>query len=297
MKKKSKIFLTGGSGFIGRNIKESFLSDKYTIIAPSIEEVDILDEEKVNSFFKKNEVDFVIHSAIKPTHRNAVDTKDVFYINTKMFFNLEKNNRYYKKMLFIGSGSAYDVRNYKSKMKEEDLGINIPVDDLGFYKYICSKNIENSKNIIDLRIFGIFGKYEDYAIRFISNLICKSIFDLPLSMNQNRNFDYLYIDDLMPIIDFFLENEVSYNAYNITPNETLELIDIACKIKKISGKDLPLKIREEGMGLEYSGDNSRLKNEFKELSFTPIDKSIKDLYDWYLLNQKTINYDLLKTDK
>ncbi len=292
-----KILLTGGSGFIGQNITESYLAKKYSIIAPKRSELDLSNDVSVQNFFQKNKFDLVIHSACKPGHRNAADTNGVFYTNSRMFFNLMKHSDSFAKMLNIGSGAIYDMRHYKPKMQEEYFAENIPVDEHGFCKYVIGKQIENSKKVIDLRVFGIFGKYEDYAIRFISNAICKAIFDLPITIRQNRKFDYLDVNDLMPILEFFIENEVQFNSYNITPDNSVELLEIAKIINAISKKNLPITIAMEGFGSEYSGDNARLKKEIKNFEFKKIEDSISDLYKWHLLNKENLDKKLLLTDK
>jgi len=292
-----KILLTGGHGFIGRNIRESYLSTKYEILSPSSKDLDISNETNVDDYFKNHEIDFVIHSAVKPAHRNASNFNNIFYTNTRMFFNLERHKHEYKKMIVIGSGAIYDCRNYRPKMKEGDYTISIPADDHGYCKYVCEKVIEHSSNIYDLRVFGIFGKYEDYAIRFISNAICKTLFDLPITIKQNRKFDYIYINDLYSILDWFIENEPHYKSYNITPDNSISLYDLALIVRNISKKELPIIVRSDKMGLEYSGDNNRLRSEYNEISFTPIEKSIKTLYDWYLGQKGSLNQKLLLIDK
>lgn len=292
-----KILLTGGSGFIGRNIRESFLIKKYEILSPSSQELNLADEKSVDTFFKKNIIDIVIHAAVKPGHRNAKDLSNLFYTNSRMFFNLERHKDEYKKMLILGSGAIYDMRNYHPKMKEEEWINNIPVDEHGYCKYVCEKIIEHTSNIFDLRIFGIFGKYEDYSIRFISNAICKTLFDLPITIKQNRNFDYLYINDLMPILNWFIENNPKYQAYNITPKTSISLYELALMIRKISGKDLPIYIAQDGMGLEYSGDNTRLLNEYPDMTFTTLEDSISNLYEWYYKQKSNIKIENLLFDK
>lgn len=297
-----RILLTGGSGFIGKNIAESYLSQKYHIIAPKRDELDLADDESVSKFFQKSEIskkgfDVVIQSAYKPAHRNTLDSTGVFYTNSRMFFNLAKYSDSFEKIINIGSGAIYDMRHYKPKMPEEYFGDFIPVDEHGFCKYVIGKYIENSHKIIDLRVFGIFGKYEDYAIRFISNAICKTIFDLPITIKQNRKFDYIYIDDLMPILEFFIEKNVQYNSYNITPDSSVELLKIAEIINFVSKKALPIVTSLSGFGSEYSGDNSRLKKEIKSFEFKNIEDSIDALYKWYLDNKNNINKQLLLTDK
>ncbi len=291
-----KILITGGNGFIGRNILQSTIAQKYMIIAPSSKELDCRDQASVDDFFKKNQVDIVIHSAVKPGHRNAKDFNDLLKSNTMMFFNLERHSDKYKKMLVIGSGAIYDNRYYSPKMKESDYQNSIPVDDHGYCKYICEKVIEKSKNIYDLRVFGVFGKYEDYSIRFISNAICKAIFDLPITIKQDRKFDYIDVDDFTDILDFFIENTPKYHSYNITPDNSILLSELANIVLNVSQKQLPVKIAQPGLGLEYSGDNYRLKEEMKK-SLTPIETSIKKLYEWYNQNSQEIDYNKLLTDK
>lgn len=294
---KKNILLTGGNGFIGKNIKESFLATKYQLLTPTSKELNLADENSVDDYFQNNKIDIVIHSAVKPSHRNAKDFNNLFYTNTRMFFNLERHSNSYEKMLVIGSGAIYDSRNYRPKMKEEDYTEFIPADYHGYCKYVCEKVIEHSSNIYDLRVFGIFGKYEDYAIRFISNAICKALFDLPITIKQNRKFDYIYIDDLFPVIDWFIENTPQFKSYNVTPNKSTSLYDLALLVKEVSKKDLPINIDIIGLGLEYSGDNNRLRKELPGLKFTLLEESILQLYNWYFLNIDELNKDLLLTDR
>jgi len=184
-----------------------------------------------------------------------------------------------------------------AKMKEEYFDTCVPADEHGFSKYIIAKYIEQASNIVELRVFGIFGKYEDYAIRFISSAICKSLFDLPITIKQNRRFDYLYIDDLMPILDHFLHNEGKYKAYNVTPDASIDLYTLAEKVRLRSGKDLPIVLEEPGMGPEYSGDNTRLHDEVSGLGFTSVDRAIGLLYDWYETQKHMIDREKLLVDR
>lgn len=291
-----RVFLTGGSGFTGRNLLEQ-MQDRYEILAPRHKESELLDEDAVSSFIKENKIDVVMHAAIKPLHRNAKDFSDLVKNNIRMFFNLARNSEYFKKMIYISSGSIYDMRYYQPKMKEEYFDAHVPCDDTGLFKYVLAKYIEKLDNIMELRVFGLFGKYEDYAIRFISNMICKAIFDLPLTMHQNRRLDYLYINDLSPVVEYFVEHNGRYKAYNVTPDASIELYQLAQLVLKVSGKNLPIVVAKEGMGLEYTGDNSRLRQEIAGLTFTPIEQAVKELYNWYLTNQQMINKNVLLVDK
>lgn len=290
------VLLTGGSGFIGRNICEQ-LRDKYTILSPSHAELDLLDDIRVTDYFDAHYIDVVIHSAVKPGHRNAKDPTNLFYSNTRMYYNLARQSGKYGKMIVLGSGAIYDTSVDLHKVSEDSYVHSLPGDDHGFSKYVCARDIEKTRNIVELRLFGVFGKYEDYAIRFISNAICKALFDLPITIKQNRKFDYLYIDDLMPILEYFINKESAYKAYNVTPNHEIELYALANMVRQISGKNLPIIIHNDGMGLEYSGDNSRLKSELGALKFTPIQLAVEQLFQWYSDHRDKIVKDYLLVDK
>lgn len=292
-----KILLTGGNGFIGKNIQESYLAQKYEIVAPRSFELNLLDTDSVDVYFEDKQFDVVIHSAVKPGHRNAKDPTNLFYSNCRMFENLERHKDKFKKFINIGSGAIYDVSKDISNAKETQVFENMPKDEHGFCKYVQHKQIENVENFVDLNIFGIFGKYEDYSIRFISNAICKVLFDLPITITQNRRFSYLFVDDLMPILGFFIENETQHKSYNVVPDEKVELFEIAKIIKEISKKNVEINIAQDGMGFDYTGENSRLKKENVNIDFMSIERSVTLLYDYYESNKTTINKKHLMGDK
>jgi len=292
-----KILLTGGNGFIGKNIQESYLAKKYELVAPRSFELDLTDTESVDDYFKDKEFDVVLHAGTKPGHRNAKDPTSLFYSNVRMFENLERHKDKFGKFINFGSGAIYDISTNITDAREENVFKNIGKDDHSFCKYVVQKRILSLDNFVDLNIFGVFGKYEDWQIRFISNAICKAIFGLPITLRQNRKFSYLFVEDLMPILDFFIGNDVKYKSYNIVPDEKVELLELAKIIKKISGKDIEIKVAESGFGLDYTGDNSRLKNEFTEVSYTKLEQSVLMLYNYYGEVAKNIDISALLKDK
>lgn len=292
-----KILLTGGNGFIGKNIQESFLSEEYEIIAPRSFELNLIDTDCVDNYFKGKEFDVVLHAGTKPGHRNAKDPTNLFYSNVRMFENLERHKTQFTKFINFGSGAIYDTTKNILNVKEENRFDNIGVKEHDFCKYVVSKQIENLDNFVDLNIFGIFGKYEDWQIRFISNAICKTLFDLPITIRQNRLFSYLFVEDLMPILEILIENDCKHKSYNIVPDEKATLLDIAKQVKIISGKDIEIKISNEGLGLDYTGNNSRLKNEFRNIKFTKLEQAITMLYNYYKDNLNILNKELLLKDK
>lgn len=285
-----KILITGSNGFIGKNLEEQ-LKSKYNIYAPKRKELNLLDEKSVERYLNINKFDIVIHSAIQNTLGEAkVFENKALDRNLRMFFNLERCKDQYLKMYYFGSGSEYDRQNYIPQMSEEYFDTFIPKDSYGFSKYIMSKAISNSRNIYNLRLFGVFGKYEKWEHRFISNSICKVINNIPIKIKQNVNFDYLYIDDLCEIMEWFINNTPKHKYYNICTGNKIDLITIAKKIIENSKKDIKLIIEKHGLSREYTGDNSRLINEIGSYKFKPIDESIKELYKYYFSINQSIDY-------
>src|SRR3989338_4517552 len=124
------ILITGGRGFIGRNLVEYF-SKKYLVSAPSHKELELTNGSAVAKFFKEQRFDLVIHCATKPGHRFAKDTVGILDASTRMFFNLVENSNRFGRLIHIGSGLVYGADHYLPKMKEEYFGTHIPNDEAG----------------------------------------------------------------------------------------------------------------------------------------------------------------------
>jgi len=280
MVKKLKIFLTGGNGFIGKNILEQ-LGGKYDFIAPRSVDLDLTDTDKVSDFLKNIRPDLVIHAANLGGKRKDVETEKIFVLNLRMFFNIVHNRKYFGRMIMLGSGAEYDKRFDIADVKESNFDERVPTDQYGFYKYICAKYVEQSDFITHLRIFGMYGKHEDYSVRFISNNICRALLNLPISINQNAFFEMVLVDDFVKILNYFINYPGKEKLYNIGNNQRISLLDIGKKILEKSGKDLPILLKKEGFNKEYTCNNERLIKEISNFKFTSVEKSLDELFAYY----------------
>lgn len=289
-----RILITGGNGFIARNLSEG-LGGEYEISAPNSKELNLLDSDRVFDCLKQGGFDIVVHAATydaAPKH-SVKDPAKVMENNLKMFFNLARCNNYFGKMLYFGSGAEFCREHWVPKMKEDYFDRHLPSDQYGFSKYIMNKYAQSGRNIYNLRLFAVFGKYEDWRVRFISNACCSAILDMPIVINRNNSFDFLYITDLVNIVRWFIDNTPFEKAYNVCTGRPVDFLAVAKKILKISGKHLDIVVKNDHSKVEYSADNSRLLGEIKGYRFMDLDKAIGELYAWWLNNQRSFDKEKL----
>lgn len=273
-----KLLVLGGNGYVGKNIVEYFSkNNEYEVFSPRRGDLNLLDTDSVEKYISKNKPDVVIHSAV-----NIASVEE----NLQFYFNVQRCSEQFGKLIVIGSGAEYDMRHYYPMMTEEYFGRYIPADTYGISKFVASNDIENSNfNAVNLRVLGIFGKYEDYKRRFISNNICRAKCGFSISMHQNMKFDYLYVNDFVRILEKFVRNDAKHKNYNICTSKPIELLELANIIKEVHGDtNIEVVVSEGGMKLEYSADNSRFMNEFGLYEFTDFRSSVKELYEWYDAN-------------
>lgn len=279
--KKVKILLTGSGGFIGKNIAEQ-LAEKYHFTSPSHKELDLTDFKQVSRFFKSHKgFSTVIHCASIGGKKGVIDGPQVSVENLKMFFNLISQEAYFNKMIYFGSGAEYDKRFPIKSVTEDDFGKKVPTDYYGFSKFVMTHRTLNSDRIINLRLFGVYGPYEDYSRRFISQVIGMVLFELPIVIRQNAYFDYIYIDDLVKIVDYFVVNNAESNIYNVGTGIRTSLVSIARMIVEENKYDGKIKILKRGIRNEYTCDNTQLVKEMKGFSFTSLYDGSRMLFDWY----------------
>lgn len=277
-----KILLTGSSGFIGRNLKEAW-ENQYNLYAPSRRELDLLDTQAVERYLRAEKFDVVVHAANSNNFRNRIDGYQILDWNLRMFLNFERCRNLYGRLYYFGSGAEYDMRHYIPLMEESCFGTYIPADPYGFSKYAMSKLADD--NIYDLRLFGVFGKYEEWQHRFISNMIYQNLNGDVMRMNQNMYFDYLYINDLVSIMDWFLTHTPKHHHYNVCTGERMELYSIAQIVMEETGISSEIVVSQDGWKLEYTGNNCRLRGEMQEaLRLTSISGAIRELVAYYRQN-------------
>lgn len=282
------ILITGGSGYIGRHLQRA-LVNRYRVFAPTHQELELLDAAAVEKYFRSHKVEVVIHAAVVGGSRPEETVEHSLSTNLHMFFNVVRCRKYFSRFINLGSGAEYDKSRPLKKVSEDDFGKFIPNDEYGFYKYICAKYIEETNsNMINLRIFGLYGQGEDYRLRFISNMLVRKLLSLPLGINQDMVFDYVYIADFVRIIEHFIKHKGKYKFYNIGTGRPIHIAALASRINQMFDPRLPLTIGKAGLNKEYTCDTSRLWRELSNFRFTDLEISLRQMYDWYARHKQNL---------
>lgn len=279
-----RILLTGSGGFIGKNLK-SYLKDKYELLTPRSYELDLINTDAVAKYFKENDIDFVIHCGSVGGARGVQDRDTTIEDNLAMVDNILANKKTATRVILFGSGAMYDKSRNLHKVKESQLGEIIPNDLYGKSKLLIAEKIKNRKDVLMLNIFACYG-YGEKESRFPSYAIYKAIQGEDILINQNVIFDYLFVEDMAKIVEHFITTEPKNNIINITPSQSSSLKEIAEIVQSYSQKNINIKILNEGMNFEYTGDNTLLLNNFENLKFTSLEVGLKSLFNYIVSSRK-----------
>ena len=267
------VLITGGNGFIARNIYKT-IKDEHKTILTNRKTLDVLDRNCVNKFFNDNRIDTVIHTAVSGGSRTKEDDISTLINNLVMFDNLFQNKDKFKNLIHFGSGAEFDRRTDIASAKENNE--SCPVDYYGLSKKIIKREIDKTKNFYNLRIFGCFG-LDEADTRFTKSAIRNGKSGKPIEIYQNRYMDFIYIEDLCKVVQYYIENiskKVLAKDINLCYNENKSLLDIANKINNIMGNSYNnVIIRQAGFDTEYTGNGDVLAS--LGLPLDGLDKGLK----------------------
>ena len=269
-----RVLLTGGSGFIGRNIQKP-LSERCILYAPARKELNLLDETAVRQYLQDNQIEIVIHSANPNPVKNQLDAKEsMFEDSLRIFMNLYQAQPFYERMYLLGSGAEYDKSKEISLIREEDAGRSLPYDSYGLAKFIMNQLSMGSEKLYNLRIFGCYGATDHFS-KFITHCIHCCMSQENITIRQDCYFDYMQVLDLAEILDYFIYHVPKYRVYNVCTGTRVLLSEIAQMVREEMHSDSEIILLQEGLNREYTGDNSRLLEEIGDFSFTSLREGIR----------------------
>tara|TARA_B100000401_G_C52802318_1_gene719222 strand:- start:1482 stop:2387 length:906 start_codon:yes stop_codon:yes gene_type:complete len=258
------ILITGGSGFLGRNLakklknKNIFIYDK---VQPNYKckfiKGSILNSSKINENLKTYKIDTIIHLAaslgVSNTEKKPSEVIDINFLGTLNILKAITNTKV-KKFIFASSSEVYGD-NKKKMIENLDLK---PKSLYGHTKILGENLVKTYSNLLgfDYLIFRFFnvcgyGQREDFVIsKFFKDIKEKKEITVYGSGIQKRSF--CHVKDACNAIVLTINKKIKNQIFNIGNNK-----------EPISIKNLAILIR----------NNSKYKCKIKFIPFKKTDRS------------------------
>lgn len=233
--------LTGSTGFIGKHIKEEYPE----MLSPTHAELDLTSKDAVNDYLRANKPEKIIHC--------ASNDKDVcLYDNLRMFYNLAESGI---PMITFCTGREIEDRSYKNG---EYVFSKHLIKELALNKY---------KHIAVIQIWGCFGKHEK-DIRFFKSNMLRIKQGLPILINEDRLFSYVYVNDLVKVVDELIPQRYLHKFVAYTFPFSY-YAGVLAQITNASGAT----IENTNFNHSYTGKGNYY------LPYTPLEVALKEMWE------------------
>lgn len=318
-----KILVTGGTGLVGSSIKEEVKDDvKNSYLFLSSKDVNLINENQVNTVFDNFRPDIVIHlaSRVAGLYGNMNDNYGFLVDNIKLNTNILDNCKRYKvkKLINILSTCVFPDKNVKYPLTSDQILNGEPHPSNEGYSYskrvlfTGSKLLFNQRESFDMPDFSVvniiptnlYGEHDNYHL-INSHVIPGLIHKCYLSQRDEHNLivkgsgsakrQFLYSGDLAKIIMMFAKSE-KYNG------QFLSLIASVDRAHEISIKQVVEKIVNcfdfkgnvvydvsfsDGQPAKTTDSNEVLLH-FPDFKFTDIDTGLNKMVMHFKQNFETV---------
>lgn len=329
------VLVTGGAGYIGSHTTielieaghEVIIVDDFSnsnpVVIERIEElsgkkvkfyeIDITDKEKLETVFKENKIDSVIHFAAYKAVGESVEKPLEYYINnlTSTLVVLDLMRKYgVKKFVFSSSATVYGDPVKNPILEDFDLSVTNPygrtklmIEDM--LRDICKA--DKSLDVVILRYFNPVGAHKSGRIgeepNGIPNNLMPYITKVAIGSLKELNVfgddypthdgtgvrDYIHVVDLarghVKALDKLSENP-GLVTYNLGTGNGYSVLDLVKAFSKASNREIPYKIVERRAGdiaMCYA-DPSKAEKELGWKAEYGIDDMCQDSWRWQSQN-------------
>ena len=320
-----RILITGCSGFIGFHLSLFLLKKNYKIYGidtmnsyynPSLKynrlkvlkkyknfnfnKFDISDKKKLNIFFDKNKINFIINLAAYAGVQYSLLNPDLYFkANEIGFYNLLENAKRKKiKKIIFASTSSVAGSNSSEFFKESDK------TDSPISLYAATKKnnetlayfyaINYKIRIIGLRFFTVYGPWgrPDLSIFRFADAIRRNKV-ITLNNNGTHYRDFTYIDDvviaihkLIKLKNFYKKDQKNnsyYHIFNMGGGQKIQITKIVEILEKLFKKRAIVKLGPLKKG-DIIFSRSSTQKLFRNINYIPKTKfslGVKKFFEWF----------------
>ena len=269
MNKNSKIYIAGHRGLVGSAIVKNLQSKGYTnLIYRAHHELDLLNQQAVAEFFKKEKPKYVILAAAKVGGIVANNTyrADFIYENLQIQNNVIHQSYLngVTKLLFLGSTCIYP-KNAPQPMKEDSLltseleYTNEPyaIAKIAGIKMCESYNIQYGTNFISVMPTNLYGPNDNFdlekshvlpaLLRKMHEAKINNIPKVEIWGSGKPRREFLYSEDMADACVFLLENRDFQDTY-----ESIDSSNDTCTPNSVKTKEIRNTHINIGTGVDIS---------------------------------------------
>jgi len=257
MQKHEKIYVAGHRGMVGSAIVRKLQALEYNhIITASHQELDLLQQQQVEHFFKTHKPDYVFVAAAKVGGILANNTYKAQFLYENLMIAANTIHAAYlagvKKLMFLGSSCIYP-KFAPQPMKEEYLltGELEPTNegyaiakiaglklcDTYRYQYGC-----DFISVMPTNLYGLNDNYHPENSHVLPALIrrfheakVKQAPEVVVWGTGTPKREFLFADDLADACVFLMQNYSDYGWVNIGSGEEVSIAELAQLVKEVVG--------------------------------------------------------------
>jgi GDP-L-fucose synthase len=320
MNKSSKIYIAGHKGLVGSAIVKNLQSKGYTnLVYRTHKELDLLNQQAVAEFFKKEKPEYVILAAAKVGGIVANNTyrADFIYENLQIQNNVIHQSYMHRvtKLLFLGSTCIYP-KNAPQPMKEDSLltseleYTNEPyaIAKIAGIKMCESYNIQYGTNFISVMPTNLYGPNDNFDLEtsHVLPALLRKMHEAKINNTQKVEIwgsgkprrEFLYSEDMADACVFIMENrdfkdtynkdekEIRNTHINIGTGEDISIKELAYLIKEIVGYQGELYFnadKPDGTMIKLTDPSKLHALGWKHK--VALEEGIRTAYEWYLKNK------------
>ncbi|GAA0818619.1 UDP-glucose 4-epimerase GalE [Clostridium tertium] len=325
------ILITGGLGYIGSHTAIELLDNGYEIVIadnlynskldvldkikkitnkiPKFYKIDLLDEQAVESIFKENDIEAIIHfAAFKAVGESCTMPIEYYHNNITSTLVVLKAMKKYKVKKFVFSSSATVYGDAKSMPIKEDFPLSV-TNPYGRTKLMIEDILrdtykaDSSWGITILRYFNPIGAHESGEIGedpngipnnlmpYITKVAAGELSELKIFGDDYNTKDGTGVRDFIHVVDIAkghikalesLKNKSGIFTYNLGTGNGYSVLEIVKAFEKVNNIKIPYRIverREGDIAICYA-DSSKSNRELGWVAEKSLEEMCKDSWRW-----------------